>query len=189
MKKVLILTLALVVVLFSAVAVQAEDKEVPAVLKYNMKGLKGGEVKLSDFHGKVVVIVNVASQCGLTPQYEGLQGLYKKYKDKGLVIVGVPANEFGRQEPGSNEEIAKFCKENYAVTFPMLTKSVVKGEGKCDLYQFLTSKKTNPKFAGEIKWNFTKFLVNRKGEVVARFEPRVKPEAMVKKIEEELGKK
>jgi glutathione peroxidase len=167
------------------------DKKVPGVLNFKMKGLDGKEVDLSKFQGKVVMFVNVASECGLTPQYEALQAVYDKYKDKGLVIVGVPANEFGKQEPGSDEEIAKFCEANYKVKFPMLSKVVVKGKGMCPLYSYLTSKETDPKYAGDIKWNFTKFLVSRNGDIVARFEPTVKPDAegVLKAIETELEKK
>ena len=190
------------VALFTALAVvglcswvaQAQDKKgdgKAAVLNFKMKTIDGKETDLSQYKGKVVLFVNVASKCGLTPQYKGLQAVYAKYKDKGLVIIGVPANEFGGQEPGSDDEIAKFCSSKYDVTFPMLSKVVVKGKGTCPLYTFLTSKDTNPKFSGDIQWNFTKFLVNRKGEVVNRFEPRVQPESteIVSAIEAELAKK
>ena len=137
-----------------------------------------------------MLFVNVASQCGLTPQYKGLQKLHDTYAEQGLVIVGVPANEFGKQEPGSDAEISDFCTAKYAVKFPLLSKVVVKGDGITPLYQFLTSAKTNPKFAGEIKWNFTKFLVGRDGTVVNRFEPRVDPQskAVVAAIETALKK-
>jgi glutathione peroxidase len=153
-----------------------------------MKGLDGKEVDLSKFHGKVVLIVNVASKCGYTPQYEGLQKLYDKYGKEGLVIIGVPANEFGMQEPGTDTDIAEFCKQNYGVTFPMLSKVVVKGAGICPLYQYLTSPDTDPKFAGPIKWNFTKFLIGKSGEIVNRFEPKVKPEEIAPSLEPELKK-
>lgn len=168
----------------------AEKNDQAGVLGFEMKSLAGKPVDLSQYKGKVVMIVNVASQCGLTPQYEQLQKLFDKYADKGLVVLGFPANEFGKQEPGSDGEIAKFCEKNYGVTFDMFSKVVVKGEGQCPLYSFLTSKETNPKFAGEIKWNFEKFLVNRQGEVVNRFAPPVKPDApeVVTAIEAELGK-
>jgi glutathione peroxidase len=167
------------------------DKKVAPVLNFTMKTLDGKEVPLSKYEGKVVLFVNVASKCGLTPQYKQLEALHEKYADKGLTIVGVPANEFGSQEPGSNEEIAKFCSTNYGVKFDMLSKVVVKGDGICPLYKFLTEKETNPKFDGEIKWNFTKFLVNKKGEVVGRFEPRTEPNApeVIKAIEAELAAK
>jgi glutathione peroxidase len=166
------------------------DKKVAPALNFKMKSLDGKAVNLSKYQGKVVLIVNVASQCGYTPQYEGLQKLYEKYGKDGLVVLGVPANEFGKQEPGSNEEIARFCKSEYGVTFPMLAKIVVKGEGICPLYKHLTSKDTDPKFGGDIKWNFTKFLISKDGEIVNRFEPKVKPESeeMTKAIEAELKK-
>ncbi|MFL5245837.1 MAG: glutathione peroxidase [Gemmataceae bacterium] len=176
------------------VSIQAEekgDKKVPAVLNFKMKGLDGKDVDLSQYEGKVVLIVNVASKCGYTPQYEGLEKLHEKYGSKGLVVLGVPANDFGKQEPGTNDEIAKFCSSTYHVKFDMLAKVPVKGDEKCDLYKYLTSKETDPKFAGEIKWNFTKFLVGRNGEIVARYEPKVKPDSaeVTKAIEAELAKK
>ena len=193
MRKLIGLVLGLLVLapLF-AVAQDKEkgEKKVAAALNFKMKAIDGKEVDLSQYQGKVVLIVNVASQCGYTPQYEGLQTLYDKYNKEGLVVLGVPANEFGAQEPGSNDEIAKFCKTNYGATFPMLAKVVVKGEGICPLYKHLTDKKTDPKFGGEIKWNFTKFLIGRDGEIVQRFEPKVTPESkeMTQAIEAELKK-
>lgn len=167
------------------------DKNVAPVLNFTMKGIDGKDVELSKLQGKVVLFVNVASKCGFTPQYEGLEKLHEKYSRDGLVIVGVPANEFGKQEPGTDEEISKFCTSNYGVKFTMLSKVVVKGQGICPLYQFLTGKDTNPKFAGPISWNFEKFLVGRNGEVVARFKPQVKPEGekVTAAIESELKKK
>jgi glutathione peroxidase len=153
-----------------------------------MKALDGSPTDLSKYQGKVVLIVNVASKCGYTPQYEGLQKLYDKYGKDGLVVLGVPANEFGKQEPGTDAQIAEFCKLNYAVTFPMLSKVVVKGEGICPLYQYLISKDTDPKFAGPIKWNFTNFLADKSGNIVNRFEPKVKPEEIAPAIEEALKK-
>jgi len=173
----------------------AEEKKgdkVPAVLNFKMKGIDGKEVDLSQYQGKVVLIVNVASKCGYTPQYKGLEALYEKYKDQGLVVLGVPANDFGGQEPGTDKDIAKFCTDKYGVTFPMLAKvSTIKGDDKVPLYKHLTSRETDPKFAGEVKWNFTKFLVGRNGEIVSRFEPGVKPDSaeMTKAIESELEKK
>jgi glutathione peroxidase len=160
-------------------------------LSFKMKSIDGKELNLADYKGKVVMFVNVASECGLTPQYTGLGKLHDKYADKGLVIIGVPANEFGSQEPGTDKEIAAFCKDKYDVKFVMLSKVVVKGKDICPLYQHLTSKETNPKFSGDIKWNFAKFVVGRDGEVVARFEPGVKPEdkKIVEVIEKELDKK
>jgi glutathione peroxidase len=173
-------------------AAEKKGDKVPAVLNFKMKGLDGKEVDLSQYQGKVVLIVNVASKCGYTPQYKGLEALYEKYKDKGLVVLGVPANDFGGQEPGSDQEMAKFCTDKYGVTFPMLAKvPTIVGGDKVPLYKHLTSKETDPKFAGEVKWNFTKFLIGRNGEIVNRFESKVKPESdeVTKAVEAELDKK
>lgn len=160
-------------------------------LQFTMKDINGKDVELSQFKGKVVLFVNVASQCGYTPQYNGLQDLYEKYSKEGLVIIGVPANEFGAQEPGSNAEILKFCQSKYKVTFPMMAKVVVKGKDKTPLYKFLTDKETNPKFGGEIGWNFEKFLIGRNGEVVARFKSGDEPtsEKVTSVIKKELEAK
>jgi glutathione peroxidase len=145
-------------------------------LAFKVKDIDGKEVDLAKtYAGKVVLMVNVASKCGYTPQYEDLQKLYETYKGKGFVVLGFPANEFGAQEPGSNEEIKQFCTSKYKVTFPMFSKMVVKGDGISPLYKFLTDKETNAASAGEIKWNFTKFLIGRDGKVITRFEPAVKP--------------
>ena len=165
-------------------------KEGPYVLGYTVKDIDGNDVDLAKYKGKVVMIVNVASKCGLTKQYEGLQELYEAKKGDGLVILGFPANNFKEQEPGTNEQIKEFCTSKYGVEFPMFSKMVVKGAGQSPLYQYLTSKETNPKFAGDISWNFEKFLVGRDGQVVARFSPRTKPDApeVVKAIEGELKK-
>jgi glutathione peroxidase len=166
------------------------DKKVPPALDFTLKGLDGKDVNLAKYQGKVVLIVNVASQCGYTPQYKGLQALYEKYADKGLVVLGVPSNDFGRQEPGSSGDIAEFCEKNYGVKFPMTEKVVVKGADQTPLYKFLTSAETNPKFAGPVKWNFNKFLIGRNGEVVGRFDSGVKPESekLVQAVEGELAK-
>jgi glutathione peroxidase len=126
--------------------------------------------------GSAALVVNVASRCGLTPQYTALESLYEKYKDKGFVIVGFPANNFGGQEPGTNEEIKQFCTAKYNVTFPMMSKISVKGDDKHPLYKFLTEGKAGEDFAGDIEWNFAKFLVDRNGNVMARFSSRTKPE-------------
>jgi glutathione peroxidase len=160
-------------------------------LDFTMTSIDGKPVELSSYKGKVVLFVNVASKCGLTPQYEALEALYKKYQDQGFVILGFPANEFGSQEPGSNDEIATFCKSKFSVDFPMFAKIVVKGDGISPLYEYLTSAESDPKFAGPIKWNFEKFLVGRDGKVVARFEPRTKPDApeVLEAINAELAKK
>ena len=154
----------------------AAKKESASVLNHDMKTIEGKDVNLDKTYGKkVVLLVNVASRCGYTKQYKGLQALYEKYKDKNFVIIGVPANNFGGQEPGSDEQIAQFCSSKYNVTFPMLSKVSVKGEDICDLYKTLTSKETNPKHAGDVKWNFEKFLVID-GKVEARYPSKVTPE-------------
>lgn len=153
----------------------SEEKPVSKyVLDYEMKTLDGKPVKLESYKGKVILMVNVASKCGLTPQYKGLEALYKQYKDDGLVIIGFPANNFGNQEPGSDKEIAEFCALNYGVTFPMMSKVSVKGKDVHPLYKQLAAQ---PKpVGGEPQWNFDKFLVNHEGEVVVRHSPRVTPE-------------
>lgn len=148
-----------------------------SVHEFSLKSIDGKPAPLSAYQGKVMLLVNVASKCGYTPQYAGLQKLYERYKDRGLVIVGVPANNFGGQEPGTDEEIKTFCTRTYNVTFPMLSKVSVKGEDQTPLYQYLTSAAANPATAGDVKWNFTKFLVNKQGKVIGRFESKVKPDA------------
>jgi glutathione peroxidase len=182
---------ALVVCVAFVVADEKGDKKVPAVLNFTMKTIDGNPVDLSKYQGKVVLLVNVASYCGYTKQYTALEALHEKYGKDGLAIVGIPANEFGKQEPGSNADIKDFCTKTYNVKFDMLSKVVVKGDGQSELYKYLTSKDTNPKFGGEIQWNFTKFLIGRNGEIVARYEPAEKPDSdkVVKAIEEELAKK
>src|SRR6266478_8185154 len=161
-----------------------------SVHEFTMKALDGKQVPLASFKGKVMLVVNVASQCGYTYQYEGLQALYAKYKDRGLVLTGFPANNFGGQEPGSDAEIGAFCKSKFGVTFPMFSKISVAGKDKAPLYQFLTDKSANPKTGGEIQWNFTKFLVDRDGRVIARFEPAVEPQSkeVVSAVEAALKK-
>jgi glutathione peroxidase len=137
--------------------------------------IDGEEVAMRQFENKVLLIVNVASRCGFTKQYAGLQSLYMKYKDKGLVVLGFPANDFRSQEPGTNEEIKAFCQKNYGVTFPMFAKIEVTGEGIHPLYRYLTSREKNPSYAGKITWNFNKFLINRQGVITHRFGTRVEP--------------
>jgi glutathione peroxidase len=160
-------------------------------LEGKMKSIDGKDVNLADFKGKVVLFVNVASRCGYTSQYTGLQSIHEKHKDAGLVVIGVPANEFGSQEPGDDETIKKFCSSKYNVSFPMMSKVVVKGDGICTLYKHLTSKETNPKFGGDIGWNFEKFLIGRDGSIVGRFKSGVEPESdeLVTAIKKELEKK
>ena len=147
-----------------------------SVYDFTMKNIDGKDVNLGAYKGKVVLIVNVASRCGYTPQYEGLQKLYTTYKDRGFVILGFPANNFLGQEPGTNEEIKEFCSLKYGVTFPMFSKISVKGDDKHPLYKFLTEKETNPDFGGEITWNFNKFLVGKDGKILAHFSQKDKPE-------------
>ena len=147
-----------------------------SIYDYSMKSIDGHQVPLSSFKGKVVLLVNVASKCGYTPQYTGLEALYEKYKGQGFVILGFPANNFMAQEPGTDAEIKTFCSTKYNVTFPLFSKVSVKGDDKVDLYKYLTDSAANPSTGGEIKWNFTKFLIDRNGKIVQRFEPAVAPE-------------
>ena len=146
------------------------------VYNFTLNSIDGKPAPLADYKGKVVLLVNVASQCGYTPQYSALESIYEKYKDQGFVILGFPANNFGAQEPGTNEEIKTFCTRKYSVTFPMYSKISVKGADQAPLYAYLT-KETGPGIAGDIKWNFTKFLVGRDGKVIQRFEPAVTPDS------------
>jgi glutathione peroxidase len=172
-------------------AAEKNQEKVPPALRFGMKSLAGKEVDLGKYHGRVVMIVNVASQCGLTPQYEQLQTLHEKYSEKGLSVLGFPCNQFGSQEPGTADEIREFCRTNYGVTFDMFAKINVNGEEACDLYRHLTALDTRPKGKGKISWNFEKFIIGRDGEVVARFSPRTKPDdpEVIKVIEAELAKK
>jgi glutathione peroxidase len=188
MKIVALLTITL---LAFAVGAPARAGDAKSPLDFTLDSLDGKPVDLSKYKGNVVLIVNVASKCGLTPQYKQLEEVYSKYKDAGLQVLGFPANEFMHQEPGTNAEISKFCTDKYGVDFPMFSKIVVKGDGIAPLYEFLTSEATNPGMAGPIKWNFEKFLVGRDGKVVKRFDPKVKPDApeVVESIEAELAKK
>jgi glutathione peroxidase len=189
--RVIISILVVIVTGLMTAACAAEgERAVPAVLNFTMKDINGQAVELGGYQGKVVMFVNVASKCGYTPQYKGLQALHEKYGKDGLVIIGVPANEFRQQEPGTDAEIKEFCQKNYGVTFPMMSKVVVKGEGISPLYKHLTSKESNPKFGGPIAWNFEKFLVSRSGEIVGRFNSKVTPESpeLVRAIETELKK-
>jgi len=159
-----------------------------SIYDFTLKDIDHKEVNLGQYRGKVVMVVNVASRCGFTPQYEGLQKAYLKYKDRGLVILGFPANNFMSQEPGTDEEIKTFCSTKYSVTFPIFSKISVKGDDIHPLYKFLTSKETNPDFGGDIRWNFSKFLIDKSGKIIARFEPAVKPESdpVIQAIEKAL---
>ena len=147
-----------------------------SLYSFTLNSIDGKPAPLAEYKGKVVLIVNVASQCGYTPQYSALEAIYEKYKDQGFVILGFPANNFGAQEPGTNEEIKTFCSRKYSVKFPMYAKISVKGDDQAPLYAYLT-KHTSPGITGDIKWNFTKFLVDKNGNVVQRFEPAVTPDS------------
>jgi len=153
----------------------------------SVKDMNGKDINLSDYNGKVLLIVNVASECGYTPQYEGLEKIYKEYKDKGFEILGFPCNDFGGQEPGTNEEIKSFCTSKYSVTFKLFDKIKVLGDEKCSLYKRLTNNDITEK--SDIGWNFEKFLIDRKGKIIARFKSAVKPESkeLTSAIEKELN--
>ena len=170
--------------LFPLIAIASALFAAGGIYDFTMNSIDGKPVSLSEFKGKVILIVNVASKCGYTPQYAGLEALYRKYKDQGLVLVGVPANNFGGQEPGTNEEIKTFCKTKYDVTFPMMAKVSVKGDDITPLYAYLTSTT-----GGDIKWNFTKFLISRDGKTAGRFESKVAPDApeLTAAVEKALG--
>jgi glutathione peroxidase len=159
-----------------------------SVYDYELNSINFERVRLRDFKGKVLMIVNVASYCGYTPQYADLQALYLRHKDQGFVILGVPSNDFGQGEPGAEPEIKQFCRRKYDVTFPMMSKVFITGNNRIPLYEYLTDKDQNPKTGGDIRWNFTKFLIARDGTILARFEPGVTPEdpAVVKAVEDAL---
>jgi glutathione peroxidase len=178
--------LAGVLVLMMVASAHAAPK---SIYDFTLPLLNGKDAPLASYKGKVVLVVNVASRCGFTPQYTALEATYEKYKDQGFVIIGFPANNFGGQEPGTNEEIAKFCTGKYNVTFPVYGKISVKGDDQAPLYSYLT-KDANPSVAGDIKWNFTKFLVDRDGHVVERFESAVTPDSpeVIAAIEAQLKK-
>ena len=179
-------SLLLALSLASILPAMAADSPIYAV---PLKDIDGKDTSLKAFEGKVVLAVNVASQCGNTPQYAKLQSLYEKYKDQGLVVVGFPANDFGAQEPGTNAEVKEFCTKEYKVTFPMMEKIHVKGPQQHPLYKELSGP-ASP-FPGDVKWNFGKFLIDREGKVAARFEPGVQPDssAVTKAVESALAKK
>ncbi|MHC5541166.1 glutathione peroxidase [Singulisphaera rosea] len=189
--RILPLLLATLSLLLVARVTPADEpaKKPTSVHAFQAKDIDGKTVDLAKFKGEVLLIVNTASQCGNTHQYAALETVYGKYKADGFEVLAFPANEFGNQEPGTDAEIKSFCSSKYSVTFPLFAKIVVKGEAIHPLYGFLTSPETNPKFSGPISWNFAKFLVNRKGEVVARFDPEEGPdsEKVVKGIEKALA--
>jgi glutathione peroxidase-family protein len=162
--------------------------EAKTIHDFTVKSIDGKDVKLESYIGKVLLIVNTASKCGFTKQYDGLQELYEKYEKEGLVVLGFPANNFMNQEPGNNEEIQNFCRLNYGVTFPMFEKISVGGKDIHPLYKYLTDKKTNPKHAGKISWNFNKFLISKDGKIINRFSTPTKPmdNEVISAIEEAL---
>lgn len=179
-KSILVLGISIIVISSIILAKNFEPSKSTTMAKsiheFSVKNIDGQDVKLSAYKGQVALLVNVASKCGYTPQYDGLQAIYTKYKDQGLVILGFPANNFMGQEPGTNEEIKTFCQTKYNVSFPLFAKISVKGDDIHPLYQFLTSKETDPEFAGNITWNFNKFLVDQNGKIIARFDTKEKPE-------------
>lgn len=187
----LVLALTLAALLSTVVSTSNADEKTPKALSFKMKTLAGKEVELAKYQGKVVLIVNTASECGLTPQYEQLQALHSDLADQGLAVLGFPCNQFGAQEPGSAAQISTFCKQNYGVTFDMFAKVDVNGDGACPLYKHLTSVDTKPKGSGKIGWNFEKFVLDRKGNVVGRFAPNTSPDnpALLKLIETSLAAK
>jgi len=156
---------------------------VSSIYEFSMPRLNGKEQSLSDYKGQVLLVVNTASKCGFTPQFEGLETLFKDLKDKGLVVLGFPCNQFGKQDPGNDDEIGEFCQINYGVSFPMFSKVEVNGDNTVPLYKYLKSEGPGLLGTEGIKWNFTKFLINREGKVVKRFAPKDKPEAIRKAIE------
>jgi len=185
-----IVLVSLAFLFLSARTLPSAQEAAPSPLAFTMTDIDGASQPLSAYKGKVVLIVNVASQCGLTPQYKALQSLYETYGPKGFVVLGFPANNFRGQEPGTDAEIKEFCSLNYQITFPMFSKISVAGEDVDPLYAFLTEKTTNPEFSGPIAWNFTKFVLDRQGRVAARFEPKISPDSpeVIAVIERELGR-
>jgi len=176
------------VIIILMIAIQAEEIKMNSIYDFTVLNIKGESVGLSVFSGKVILVVNTASKCGFTYQYDGLEKLHQTYKDEGFVILGFPANNFLKQEPGSNKEIAEFCRLNYGVTFPMFSKISVKGKEIHPLYEYLTSKKSGHDYGGSISWNFNKFLISKEGKIINRFGSKVKPEnkKIVNAIEDAL---
>lgn len=185
----LILVGVFLIVINSKSAIGAGDQPGGNILNFSLELNDGSMKPLNDFKGKVLVLVNVASKCGFTGQYEDLQKLYQKYEEKGFTVLAFPANNFLGQEPGTNAEIAEFCRVSYGVSFPVFAKISVAGSDIHPLYAFLIGEETNPGYSGNISWNFNKFIINRKGEVIARFGSRTSPssEEFVSVIEKALG--
>ena len=183
------LVVYLIVLVFGLTLVSgAGEKAEKSFYDFTVRDIDGREIKLETYAGKVLLVVNVASKCGFTHQYEGLERIYNRYKDDGLVVLGFPANNFANQEPGSEAEIRQFCTLNYGVSFPMFSKISVRGRNIAPLYRFLTGKQTNPEYAGKISWNFNKFLVSREGEIVGRFGTKTDPEdeQLIRAVEQYL---
>ena len=208
MKNLLTIMTAAVLCLLSC---KTNASDMNTIYDFTALSNKGKEVNFADYQGKVLLIVNTASKCGFTPQYDGLEALYQKYKDQGLVIIGFPCDQFGHQEPGTDEQIEEFCRINHGVTFPLMSKIEVNGEGAHPIYQWLKSQagfagfdpahpltkildemftKADPDYASkpDIKWNFTKFLISKEGRVVSRFEPTTEPQGLEESVEKELAK-
>jgi len=197
-----------ILTIMAAICAIACSNNETRIYDFTAESNSGEQVNFADYKGKVLLMVNTASKCGFTPQYDGLEDLYQQYKDKGLVVIGFPCDQFGHQEPGTNEEIEEFCRLNHGVTFPLMAKSDVNGENANAIFKWLYSEKPfagfgegdtanfmdgmlsrqDPDYASnpDIKWNFTKFLIDRKGRVVARFEPMVTPAELASSIEEQL---
>ena len=170
------------------VVLTAQILSAASIYDYQLTTIDYERLELRDLKGKVLMIVNVASHCGYTPQYAGLQKLYLAHKDQGFVMIGVPSDDFGQGEPGSDPEIKQFCRRKYDVTFPMMSKAFIRANPRLPLYEYLTDERENPKTGGEIRWNFTKFLIGRDGTILARFEPAVAPEdpSLVNAVENAL---
>lgn len=184
MKKILFLSCGLLFLFSYHIQAQTNKTKTPktdkvmtkeTIYQYKVEDLSGNAFDFASLKGKKVMIVNTASKCGLTPQYKDLEAIYKQYKDKGFVIIGFPANNFASQEPGTNAEIGAFCQQNYGVTFPMMDKVSVKGDDMCEVYKFLTQKSKNGLQDSEVEWNFQKYLINEKGELVKVIKPKTLP--------------
>ncbi len=177
----------LITVLFLALMVSTNEND-DSIYDFKLKSIDGEETELSEYSGKVLLIVNTASECGFTPQYDGLQDVYDKYKEDGFYVLGFPANNFGGQEPGTDEEIAEFCSVNFNIQFPMFSKVSVKGDDIHPLFEYLTTTE-NRDFSGEIGWNFEKFLIDRDGNLVRRFRSKVEPDSneLIESIESALA--
>ena len=191
MHKIIALTILTIVVVAGSMLSSMDPVAAagPSVLDFKVKDIDGTEVKLKKYKGNVLLVVNTASKCGYTPQYESLEATYNKYKDRRFFVLGFPANNFGSQEPGTDAEIKEFCTSKYHVTFPMFAKISVKGEDQDPLYAYLTDLKINPVYGGVITWNFNKFLIDRKGAIVGRFSSKQTPDSpeVVAAIEQALN--